>query len=246
MPDIETTIDKTKLPEHIAIIMDGNGRWAKKRGLDRSEGHWKGADVVHEITEIAAGMGISYLTLYTFSVENWNRPKEEVDALMNLLVWVIEKETVMLMENNVRLLSIGERDGLPEAPRKKLEKCIEQTAKNTGLTLVLALNYSSKSEIVRATQAIATCVSDGKMKIEDIDEDTISNHLFTKGMPDPDLLIRTGGEMRISNFLMWQLSYAELYFTDVYWPDFNENDLEKAILHYQARERRFGKTSEQL
>jgi len=246
MTNIETEIDKTRLPKHVAIIMDGNGRWAKKKGLDRTEGHTKGADSVHEITEAAARLGISYLTLYTFSMENWNRPKEEVEAIMNLLVWAIEQKTETLMNNNVRLLSIGEQAGLPNAPREKLQNCIDKTAGNTGLTLILALNYSSRSEIVRATKIIANAVSDKKINVEDINEDSFSNYLFTKDIPDPDLLIRTGGETRISNFLLWQLSYTELYFTDVYWPDFGKNDLDKAILHYQARERRFGKTSEQL
>ncbi len=239
-------LDATRIPKHVAVIMDGNGRWAKKRGLDRSAGHQKGVEAVRTITEAASEIGISYLTLYTFSTENWNRPQQEIEALMDLLVWAIEKETPDLMKNNVRLLTIGDKYMLPENPRLRLEKCIEQTACNTGVSLVLALSYSSKSEIIDAVKQIATEVKGNSLNINDINADIISNHLTTKGIPDPDLLIRTGGEFRISNFLMWQLSYSELYFTETYWPDFEKEDLFKAIVDFQARERRFGKTSEQL
>lgn len=239
-------LDKNRMPKHVAIIMDGNGRWAKKRGLDRSEGHRKGVETVHIITKAATELGLSYLTLYTFSIENWNRPKEEVEALMDLLVWAIEQETPTMMENNIRLMCIGDEGMLPEAPKKRLNKCIEQTSGNTGMALVLALSYSSKSEIVNATKQLAKKVSTGSLSIDDITEQTIADHLTTKGIPDPDLLIRTGGELRISNFLLWQLSYAELYFTETYWPDFDKDNFVNALLDYQTRERRFGKTSEQL
>ena len=245
MPNIEK-IDKNRVPKHIAIIMDGNGRWAKARGLDRSEGHRQGVDSVHTVVRAASDLGVSYLTMYTFSVENWNRPKEEVEALMSIMVWAIERETPDLMKNNVRLLTIGDEKGLPEEPRQRLLKCIEQTSKNTGISLVLAINYSSKSEIENAVKQIVIDAKSGILKTDEITDQLISNHLTTKGIPDPDLLIRTGGEIRISNFLLWQLAYAELYFTETYWPDFGKEDLEKAILAYQIRERRFGKTSEQL
>ncbi|MDR2475759.1 MAG: isoprenyl transferase [Bacteroidales bacterium] len=242
----EGIIDKNRIPKHVAIIMDGNGRWAKMRGLDRSEGHRKGTDAVRATTEAATELKIAYLTLYTFSTENWNRPKEEIDALMNLLVWGIEKETPDLMKNNIRLLTIGAIESLPDYTQQRLLKCIEQTAQNTGLSLVLALSYSARSELVAATRQIAAEVSRGNLASEDIDEQTIAAHLSTKNMPDPDLLIRTGGEFRISNFLLWQLSYSELYFTNTFWPDFGKDDFVKAILDFQNRERRFGKTSEQL
>ena len=239
-------IINNQIPEHIAVIMDGNGRWAKSRGLDRSAGHQKGVDAVRTITEAASEVKVSFLTLYTFSTENWNRPQEEVDALMSLLVWAIEKETPDLMKNNVRLLTIGDKNRLPESPRIRLENCIKQTSGNTGLTLVLALSYSSKSEIVDAVKQIVEKAINNQLKPEEINNDVISEHLTTNGIPDPDLLIRTGGEFRISNFLLWQLSYSEFYFTETYWPDFGKEDLYKAIYNYQTRERRFGKTSEQI
>lgn len=239
-------IDKNRLPEHIAIIMDGNGRWAKAQGLDRSYGHKKGVDTVRTITEAASELGIKYLTLYTFSTENWNRPQEEIDALMSLMVMAIERETPDLIKNNVRLQAIGNIARMPEVVRQRLNKCISDTAAGTGVTLVLALSYSSRWEIVEAVKKIATSVKDGEISIESINEDTISKSLTTASIPDPDLLIRTGGEERISNFLMWQISYSELYFTPEYWPDFNKESLCKAICDYQMRERRFGKTSEQL
>ena len=239
-------IDKTRLPNHIAIIMDGNGRWAKAQGLDRSYGHKKGVDSVRTITEAASEIGIKYLTLYTFSTENWNRPQEEIDALMGLMVMAIERETPDLIKNGVRLQAIGNIARLPQDVQDRLNKCITDTSKGTGVTLVLALSYSSRWEIVDAVKQIATKVKNGDISVEDITEDTITKSLTTSQIPDPDLLIRTGGEERISNFLMWQISYSELYFTPEYWPDFGKESLCKAICDYQSRERRFGKTSEQL
>lgn len=239
-------ISKERMPRHIAIVMDGNGRWAKQQGLKRMFGHKKGVETVHRITEAAAELGIGYLTLYTFSTENWNRPKEEVDALMALLVDTIVKETPTLMKNNVRLLTIGDIDRLPDATRTKFLDCIKQTSGNTGLSMVIALSYSARWEIVNAMQKAARQVAAGELRAEDINEDTVSSLLTTAGMPDPDLLIRTSGELRISNFLLWQLAYTELYFTDCLWPDFTEEEFYKAIVDYQHRERRFGKTSEQV
>lgn len=237
-------IDKKRLPAHVAIIMDGNGRWAKQRGRERSFGHQAGADTVHAIAEEAARMGIKFLTLYTFSTENWNRPAEEVAALMTLLLDSIEEE--IFMKNNIAFRVIGDMERLPEAVRTRLEQCIEHTAGNTRMTMVIALSYSSKWELTRATRLIATEVKAGKLDVDDIDEDLIAHHLTTHFMPDPDLLIRTGGELRLSNYLLWQCAYSELYFCDTYWPDFNEEEFYKALYDYQQRERRFGKTSEQV
>lgn len=239
-------IQKDRMPRHVAIVMDGNGRWAKQRGLKRMFGHKQGVETVHNITEAAAALGIEYMTLYTFSTENWNRPKEEVDALMGLLVDTIVKETPTLMKNNVRLLTIGDTNRLPEATRRKFFDCIHETSVNTGLSLVIALSYSSRWEITQAMQAAARMVTEGKLRVEDIDENLVSSLMVTRGIPDPDLLIRTSGELRISNFLLWQLAYTELYFTDCLWPDFNNEEFYKAIVDYQHRERRFGKTSEQV
>lgn len=239
-------IIKDRIPEHVAIIMDGNGRWAKQHGLQRMFGHQQGVKTVHEITTVAAELGIRYLTLYAFSTENWNRPKEEVDALMALLVDTIKKETPTLMKNNVRLLTIGDLSRLPSATREKFEQCLADTAGNTGLNLVLALSYSSRWELTRAFQQAATDVQKGLLKPDEISEQTLAQYLTTATMPDPDLLIRTSGEYRISNFLLWQLAYAELYFTDCLWPDFTVEHFYEAIVDYQHRERRFGKTSEQL
>jgi undecaprenyl diphosphate synthase len=239
-------IDKNKLPQHVAIIMDGNGRWAGVHGLDRSEGHREGVVSVRKVVEAAVTIGLKYLTVYTFSTENWNRPKEEIEALMSLMIAAIYKETPDLMKNNVRLEAIGDMKRMPDGVRKTLENCIEQTSANTGTTLVLALSYSSRWEIVEAVKNIAEKVKCGMLDAEDIDEKVFGACLTTGNYPDPDLLIRTGGEKRISNFLLWQLSYAELYFTDLYWPDFRENEFYEAILSYQNRERRFGKTSEQI
>ena len=239
-------IVRERLPRHVAIIMDGNGRWAKREGLARMFGHRKGVETVHRITEAAAELGIEYLTLYTFSTENWNRPKEEVDALMALLVDTIAKETPTLMKNNIRLETIGDLSRLPEQTRNKFIGCIQETSNNTGLTLVIALSYSARWEIIRATQMMATAVQAGQLLVEDINEETISSFMTTRNMPDPDLLIRTSGELRISNFLLWQLAYSELYFTDCLWPEFTEEEFYHAIVDYQHRERRFGKTSEQI
>lgn len=234
-------IDKNRLPEHIAIIMDGNGRWAKERGLARVFGHKNGVDSVRSVTEAAAELGIKYLTLYTFSTENWGRPAEEVNDLMQILVDAIEKETPRLNKNNIRLTAIGDLDRLPVKARKKLMDCIENTSVNTGLTLVLALSYSSRWEILDAVKKIAGEVKEGKIDPESIDADVFSAHLTTKGIPDPDLMVRTSGEFRISNFLLWQLAYTEFHFTDIHWPAFREEAFYKAIIDFQNRDRRFGK-----
>ncbi len=244
--DLLKQIDKSAVPGHIAIIMDGNGRWAKERGKDRSYGHRQGVESVRTITRAAGNLGIEYLTLYTFSTENWSRPQEEVDALMALMVMAIEQETPDLMKNNVRLTAIGDLDRMPAEVRERLDRCMQQTAANTGLTLVLALSYSARWELVRAARELAARVAQGRLQPEQIDEAMLSSALTTRAIPDPDLLIRTGGECRISNFLLWQAAYAELYFTPQYWPDFDEESLYKAICDYQSRERRFGKISEQL
>ena len=244
--DYKSQIDKARMPRHVAIIMDGNGRWAKKQGLARMYGHKQGVETVHRITETAAEMGIQYLTLYTFSTENWNRPKEEVDALMTLLVDTIVKETPTLMKNNVRLLTIGDTGRLPEGAKRKFEQCMEETSGNTGLRLVIALSYSARWEITNAMQEAVRKAQAGELKAEDVNEELVSSLMTTASMPDPDLLIRTSGELRISNFLLWQLAYSELYFTDCLWPEFTEEEFCKAIVDYQHRERRFGKTSEQV
>lgn len=235
-----------RIPRHVAIIMDGNGRWAKRQGMARMFGHRQGVETVHRITEVAAELGIAYLTLYAFSTENWNRPKEEVDALMSLLVDTIAKETPTLMKNNIQLLTIGDLGRLPENAQKKFRACMAETSGNTGLRLVIALSYSSRWEIIQAVRNIAHDVQQGKILVEDINEEVISASMTTSQMPDPDLLIRTSGELRISNFLLWQLAYTELYFTDCLWPEFTEEEFYRAIIDYQHRERRFGKTSEQV
>lgn len=239
-------IDRSRLPEHVAIIMDGNGRWAKAQGQPRSYGHQEGVVSVHKIMDAVTRLGLRYLTLYTFSTENWNRPEEEVQALMSLMVTAIHRETPNMMEKNVRLIAIGDLSRLRPDAYATLQECINTTAGNTGTTLVLALSYSSRWEITEAVRQIAREVSEGQLRAEEITEAMVTDHLTTKGIPDPDLLIRTGGEQRISNFLLWQLSYAEFYFTEVFWPEFREEELYEAILYYQSRERRFGKTSEQL
>ena len=244
--DYKEQIDKARLPRHIAIIMDGNGRWAKKQGLARMFGHRQGVETVHNITVAATKLGVEYLTLYTFSTENWNRPKEEVDALMTLLVDTIAKETPTLMDNNVRLQTIGDIDRLPESAKKKFLACIEQTSRNTGLTMVLALSYSSRWEITEAMRKAVEAAQAGQVRPEDVSEQMVSSLMTTAQIPDPDLLIRTSGEYRISNFLLWQLAYSELYFTDCLWPEFTDEEFYKAIVDYQKRERRFGKTSEQI
>jgi undecaprenyl diphosphate synthase len=239
-------VDPDKLPRHIAIIMDGNGRWARQKGKLRIFGHHNGVTAVRETTEAAAELGIQYLTLYAFSTENWNRPKAEVDALMSLLVTTINKETKTLNKNNIRLQAIGDIESLPAKCRKELASAIEKTSKNTRMTLVLALSYSSKWEIVNAVKAIAARVEKKKLSVSDIDENLIDEFLTTKNIPDPELMIRTSGEHRISNFLLWQLAYAEFYFTEKLWPDFRKEDLYEALVDYQGRERRFGRTSEQI
>ena len=239
-------IDKNRLPRHVAIIMDGNGRWAKAKGKDRSFEHQEGVVSVRKIMDAVTQLGLKYLTLYTFSTENWNRPEEEVQALMSLLVSAIHRETPDMMKKNVRLTAIGDLSRLREDAYNTLQECIDTTSANTGTTLVLALSYSSRWEITRAARQLAQEVLEQKINPNDITEAMVSDHLTTKNIPDPDLLIRTGGEKRISNFLLWQLSYAEFFFTDVFWPDFREEELYEAILYYQQRERRFGKTSEQL
>ena len=239
-------IDKNRLPRHVAIIMDGNGRWAKAKGKDRSFGHQEGVVSVRKIMDAVTQLGLKYLTLYTFSTENWNRPEEEVQALMSLLVSAIHRETPDMMKKNVRLTAIGDLSRLREDAYNTLQECIDTTSANTGTTLVLALSYSSRWEITRAARQLAQEVLEQKINPNDITEAMVSDHLTTKNIPDPDLLIRTGGEKRISNFLLWQLSYTKFFFTDVWWPDFREEELYEAILYYQQRERRFGKTSEQL
>jgi undecaprenyl diphosphate synthase len=239
-------IDLKRLPKHIAIIMDGNGRWAKKQGGIRIFGHQNGVKSVNDVVEASAELGINFLTLYAFSTENWNRPKLEVDALMNLLVSTINNELKNLQKNNIRLLVIGNITQLPKSVRNKLLKTIETTSNNTGLTLVLALSYSSRWEINEAVTNIAKDIKNNTIQIEDINEHLFKKYLSTSNIPDPELLIRTSGEFRISNFLLYQLAYTELYFTETLWPDFTKNDFFKAISDYQSRERRFGMTSEQI
>ena len=231
-------------PRHIAIIMDGNGRWAKAKGMPRTAGHVEGVATVKKITEEATRLGIKYLPLYTFSTENWNRPVEEIEALMNLILTNLEEE--IFMKSNVRFRMIGEMERLPKSVQVRLNECIERTSTNTGMTMVIALSYSSRWEIARAAKLLANEVKDGKLRVEDITEESISTHLTTDFMPDPDLLIRTGGELRISNYLLWQCAYSEFYFCDTFWPAFHEEDLHKAIVEYQSRQRRFGKTGEQV
>jgi undecaprenyl diphosphate synthase len=235
-----------KLPKHVAIIMDGNGRWAKKRGAMRIFGHQHGVTAVRETVEAAAEIGIKYLSMYAFSTENWNRPKFEVDALMELLVKTINKETETLKKNNIRLIAIGNIESLHKDCYDELIRTINATENNSRMTLILALSYSSKWEITEAVKKIAGKVKNNELTIKEINQDIISDSLSTKGIPDPELLIRTSGEYRISNFLLWQLAYAELYFTPVLWPDFRKDDFYKAIINYQERERRFGLTSEQI
>lgn len=237
-------MDVNRVPAHVAIIMDGNGRWAKARGLNRSLGHQEGVETVREITTVASHLGVKYLTLYTFSTENWNRPAPEVAALMSLILTAMEEE--LFMKNNVSLRIIGEVKRLPEDVRTAILNLVERTSKNTGTTMVIALSYSSRWEITRAVQTLANQVKDGQIQPEDITEETFEQALATEFMPDPDLLIRTGGELRLSNYLLWQCAYSELYFCDTYWPDFGTKDFCQAIAEFQNRERRFGKTSEQV
>lgn len=241
---MERQLDKTRIPEHIAIIMDGNGRWATERGKERSYGHQAGVDAVRRITSECTRLGVKFLTLYTFSTENWNRPEEEIASLMGLVLTSLEDE--IFMKNNVRFRVVGDVDRLPKNVQKKLHDTEEHTASNTTMTMVVALSYSSRWEITNAARQIAQQVKDGVIDIDDISEDTIDRHLVTNFMPDPELLIRTGGELRISNYLLWQIAYSELYFCDTYWPDFSEQDLHDAIIDYQQRQRRFGKTEDQV
>ncbi|HTZ40149.1 MAG TPA: isoprenyl transferase [Syntrophales bacterium] len=239
-------IDKTNLPRHIAIIMDGNGRWAQNHSLGRIAGHRKGAESVRKVVEACREIGISCLTLYAFSSENWSRPEKEVSALMTLLERYLKSEVKVMMKNNIRLRTIGDTAALPEKVRLVLEDTIRKTSGNTAMTLVLALNYGSHDEILGAVRKIAALAKQGKIAVEDITEERFADYMYTKGMPDPDLLIRTSGEYRLSNFLMWQMAYTEFYFTDTLWPDFREEQLIEAILEFQRRERRFGLTSDQV
>ena len=244
--DLSKNIDRERLPGHIAIIMDGNGRWAKEQGQDRLYGHFHGVESVRNIVEGCAELGIGYLTLYAFSTENWDRPVEEVTGLMELLVETIRKETATLNKNNIRLHVIGDINMLPEYAKNELYESVKELQNNTGLNLIMALSYSSRWEIVNAIKNIAADVKNGKLEPYEIDQDTIKDYLATREFPDPELMIRTSGEYRISNFLLYQLAYAELYFTQVRWPDFRKENLYEALIDFQQRERRFGKTGEQL
>lgn len=246
MSQLLEKIDKNHLPRHIAIIMDGNGRWAKEHGQDRLYGHFHGVESVRNIVEGCAELGIEYLTLYAFSTENWDRPQYEVVGLMELLVNTIRKEAEVLHRNNIRLHVIGDLNMLPDYARQELKEALDMTAGNTGLNLIMALSYSGRWELLNAVKNIAYEVKSGKLAVEAIDQDTLQRFLCTSGFPDPELMIRTSGEFRISNFLLYQLAYAELYFTNVRWPDFRKENLYEAIVDYQGRERRFGKTSEQI
>ena len=239
-------IDYSRLPAHVAIIMDGNGRWATARGLDRSAGHVEGVNTVRRITEAASEIGIKFLTLYTFSTENWNRPPTEVDALMTLIVTAIERETPDLIRNNVRLTAIGDMSRMPDFARERLQKCMSDTSHCTGLTLVLALSYSARWEIIEAVRSIARDVAAGTLAPSEIDEKVFESSLSSAGIPDPDLLIRTGGDMRVSNFLLWQIAYTELAVTGTFWPDYSKDDFARHILEFQRRQRRFGLTGEQV
>jgi undecaprenyl diphosphate synthase len=239
-------IDLNKVPNHVAIIMDGNGRWAAQRGSDRIFGHQHGVDSVRASIKAAAEIGVKYLTLYAFSTENWNRPKLEVEALMSLLVNVIKSESDELLKNNIRLKTVGDHESLPKRVRKEVDNMVEKLSKNTGLTVVMALSYSSRWEIINAVKSIVADVKKGKIDPDDISQELFPHYLSTANIPDPELMIRTSGEKRLSNFLLWQLAYAELYFTTKFWPDFSEEDFWEAICNYQQRERRFGKTSEQI
>ncbi len=243
---LKEKINKDRIPAHVAIIMDGNGRWAKNRGLERIFGHQHAVQSVRDVTEAAAEIGIKYLTLYAFSTENWGRPQAEVDALMDLLVRTLENETPTLNKNNIQLKVIGDLSRLPKSVYDRLQLCIKETSVNTGMSMVVALSYSSRWEMTNAMQQIALKVEKGEISVSDVNEELIASELVTSFMPDPDLLIRTSGELRISNFLLWQLAYSEFYFTNINWPDFRKKDFFEAILSYQARERRFGKTTDQL
>jgi len=244
--DTTATLNTENLPKHLAIIMDGNGRWAKKQGMMRVFGHENGTKAVNDTVESCARLGIENLTLYAFSTENWNRPKMEVDTLMKLLMSSLRKELPRLDKNNIRLKTIGNTEVLPQKVQKELAAAIESTKNNTRMTLTIALSYGSREEIISAVKSISEQIQNNHIAIADINEELLSKHLYTRDLPDVDLVIRTSGEQRISNFLLWQSAYAEFYFTDVLWPDFREKDLHEAIISYQKRERRFGKTSEQV
>jgi len=246
MTDLLPQIDKTKLPKHIAIIMDGNGRWAKEQGQDRLFGHYHGVESVRDIVEGCAELGVGYLTLYAFSTENWDRPQYEVVGLMELLVSTIRKEVESLDKNNIRLHVIGDMKMLPDYAQRELQEALEITSRNTGLNLVMALSYSGRWELLNAVKSIAWEVKENRLSVEEIDQDTLQKYLCTSDFPDPELMIRTSGEYRISNFLLYQLAYAELYFTQVRWPDFRKQNLYEAIIDFQQRQRRFGKTGEQI
>lgn len=244
--DLKEQINMERIPQHVAIIMDGNGRWAKSKGLDRIFGHREGVDSVDKVMEAASDLGVKYITLYAFSTENWNRPEQEVNALMEILSQALKKYIEKISKNNVRLMVVGDKSQLSQLTFSNLSEAEKMTEMNTGLTMILAISYSSRWEIVEAAKRIASEVKAGSLNVDQIDEKVFSDHLATAGIPDPDLLIRTSGELRISNFLMWQLSYSELYFTPVSWPEFKKEQFFEAIIDYQKRERRFGKTSEQL
>lgn len=246
MQELLTKIDKQRLPRHIAIIMDGNGRWAEEKGEDRLFGHFHGVESVRNIVEGSAELGLEYLTLYAFSTENWDRPQQEVDGLMALLVDTIRKEVAILNKNNIKLHVIGDMQMLPDFAKEELQEALEMTSQNTGLNLIMALSYSSRWELVNAVKNIALDVQNGKIKAEDINQNTLPQYLTTSNFPDPELMIRTSGEYRISNFLLYQLAYAELYFTNTRWPDFRKENLYEAIIDFQNRERRFGKTGKQI
>jgi len=246
MSSLLKNINKDKIPQHIAVVMDGNGRWAKKNGFLRAIGHKSGVKAVREVVQACSEIEVKYLTLYTFSTENWNRPKLEVNALMELMVDSLTKELGGFMENNVKIITIGDTDDLPNRCKRKFADVVNKTANNTGLNLIFALSYSSRKEITSAVKSIAEAVLKNEISPNDITSDLIDKHLYTATIPDPDLLIRTSGEKRISNFLLWQLAYSELHFTPVLWPDFKKDDLFTAVIDYQQRERRFGKTSEQI
>lgn len=237
---------KSHVPAHVAVIMDGNGRWAQSKGLERSAGHVEGVSTVRRITEAASRAGVRYLTLYTFSTENWNRPQYEVDMLMHLIVTAIERETPDLIKNNVRLSVIGDTSRVPEATMSRLNKCIEDTSADTGLNLILAISYSSRWEITRAVQNMARAVADGSLSPDAIDDGLVAAHLATAGIPDPDVLIRTGGDMRVSNFLLWQIAYSEIFITKTYWPDFSEKEFLSILEEFSRRQRRFGLTGDQV
>lgn len=239
-------LDKSRIPVHVAMIMDGNGRWAKKQGFERSDGHAEGVSTVHRVTQMSSDLGIKYLTLYAFSTENWNRPQTEVDTLMYLIGWAIERELPELLKNNVKINLLGDIERIPKEPRERLFYARNATSACTGLQLNMCLSYSSRWEITEAARKLARESAEGKLNPEEITEELFAAHLTTAGMPDPDLLIRTGGEERISNYLLWQIAYSELYFTPVLWPDFTNEEYIDALLDFQKRERRFGKTSEQV